>query len=117
MKKKNWIVFLTNLILIMLMLTPVVHATGSIKDLITIGSVTPSQPAGIKANTIIGTIKWIGYLVGIGMFIWVGIKYLLSGAGEKAKAKETLIPLLAGAILITTGTAITAAVFSTFGYN
>ena len=117
MKKEKRIVFFTNLILIMLVLMPVVNAGGSIRDLITIGSLRPSQPAGIKANTIIGTIKWVGYLVGIGMFIWVGIKYLLAGAGEKAKAKETLIPLLAGAILITTGAAITGAVFSMFGYN
>lgn len=116
MKKKNYIVFFTSLILIMLIISPVVNA-GSIKDMIQISNLTPSQPDGINAVSILGTIKWVGYIVGIGMFVWVGIKYLLSGAGEKAKAKETLIPLLVGAILVTTGTAITAAVFSMFGYN
>lgn len=116
MKKKNYIVFFTSLILMMLIMSPIVNA-GSIKDMIQISNLTPTQPSGIKAVSIIGTIKWVGYIVGIGMFIWVGIKYLMAGAGEKAKAKETLIPLLAGAILITTGTAITSAVFSVFGYN
>lgn len=116
MKKKNYIVFFTSLILIMLIISPVVNA-GSIKDMIQISNLTQSQPDGINAVSILGTIKWVGYIVGIGMFVWVGIKYLLSGAGEKAKAKETLIPLLVGAILVTTGTAITAAVFSMFGYN
>lgn len=115
MNKKKSIVFLTNLILIIFAIMPVVNA--SVTDLISIGSITGTQLTRIKAVTIIGTIKWVGYLVGIGMFIWVGIKYLLAGAGEKAKAKETLIPLLAGAILITTGTAITATVFSIFGHG
>ena len=116
MKNKKIIVFFTSLILMMIIMMPVVSA-GSIKDMIGISNLTPSQLPGFKAVTLIGTIKWIGYIVGIGMFIWVGIKYLLSGAGEKAKAKETLIPLLIGAILVTSGTAVTAAVFSTFGYN
>lgn len=113
MKNKKVIYFITNLLLILLLMTPCVNATIDI----TITNITPSQLPGIKAVTLIGVIKWIGYLVGIGMFIYVGIKYLLAGAGEKAKAKETLIPILIGAVLVTSGTAITAAVFSTFGYN
>ena len=116
MKNKKIIVFFTSLILMMMVMTSVAFA-GSIKDMFGISGLAPKQPDGIKAVTLIGTVKWIGYIVGIGMFIWVGIKYLLSGAGEKAKAKETLIPLLIGAILVTSGTAITVAVFSTFGYN
>ncbi len=105
--------FMLSLILIMFIYSHIVNATGIP---VTIPSVSPSQP-NINANAILGVVQWIGYIIGIGMFMWVGIKYLLSGAGEKAKAKETLIPLLIGAIMVTSGTAITAAVFTAFGYN
>ncbi len=112
MKNKKIISFAMAFILSMIMIMPYTCAIE-----ISISGLKPAQPSGIKAATILGVVQWIGYLIGIGMIIFVGIKYLLAGAGEKAKAKETLIPILIGAILITMGTAITAAVFSLFGYN
>lgn len=112
MKSKKMICFITVFILSMIMIMPYTCAIE-----ISISNLTPAQPSGIKATTILGVVQWIGYVIGIGMIIFVGIKYLLAGAGEKAKAKETLIPILIGAILITMGTAITATVFSLFGYN
>ncbi len=112
MKIKKRIIFITVLMLILFLFVPCVNAIP-----VSVGNITPTQLPGIKAVTLIGIIQWIGYIVGIGMFIWIGIKYLLAGAGEKAKAKETLIPLLIGAFMVTAGTAITAAVFSTFGSN
>ena len=62
--------------------------------------VTPSGSVQTKAVNVIGIIQWAGYIVAIGMLVWVGIKYVMSGAAEKAKAKETLIPIVIGAILI-----------------
>lgn len=114
---KNKIIFL--LLLIMMFSISIVNASNakSVKDLIGISNVTGSQLDGIKANTILGTIVWLGYIVSIGMFIWVGIKYVMSGAGEKAKAKETLVPILVGAFLISTGATITATVFGIFGHG
>ena len=64
-----------------------------------------------KAKTLLGTLQWGGYLVAIGMLIWVGIKYLMSGAAEKAKAKETLVPIVIGAILVAGATWIASALF------
>lgn len=116
MKNKKILCFITAFVLTMMMAMPCVCAAGD-KINITISNLTPTQPSGIKAVTILGVVQWIGYMIGIGMIIFVGIKYLLAGAGEKAKAKETLIPILIGAILITMGTAITTVVFSLFGYN
>ena len=57
-------------------------------------------------------LQWIGYLVAIGMIMWVGIRYLLSAAGEKAKAKEMLMPMFIGAFLVVAATSIAAAIFN-----
>ena len=65
-----------------------------------------------KALGLLGTLQWVGYLVAIGMLIWVGIKYLMSGAAEKAKAKETLIPIVIGAVLVAGATWIASALFT-----
>lgn len=78
------------------------------------GEINPSELDGASdvVSTGLGTLQWIGYLISIGMVIWVGIRYLLSGAGEKAKAKETLIPLVVGAFLIASATTIASVVFN-----
>lgn len=78
---------------------------------------TPTVPSGgsslqTKATSILGVIQWVGYVIAIGMIIWVGIKYVMSGAGEKAKAKETLIPIVIGAVLIAGAATIAQFVFS-----
>ena len=65
-----------------------------------------------KSLSLLGTLQWVGYLVAIGMLIWVGIKYLMSGAAEKAKAKETLIPIVIGAVLVAGATWIASALFT-----
>lgn len=78
---------------------------------------TPGAPTGagslqVKATGVLGVIQWVGYIVAIGMLIWVGIKYVTSGAGEKAKAKETLIPIVIGAVLIAGATWIAQFIFN-----
>ena len=79
---------------------------------------TPGTPAGASGmtntiNTVLGAIQWIGFIVAIAMLIYVGIKYLTSGAGKKAEAKETLIPMLIGAVLVVLAPTIAKAVFNT----
>ena len=64
-----------------------------------------------KGLGLLGTLQWIGYLVAIGMVIWVGIRYLISGAGEKAKAKEMLVPVVIGAVLVAGATWIASTLF------
>lgn len=95
---------------------PVTMATSSVTSFINISNITPDDDGIMsgKIGPLMGTLQWIGYIVAIGMLIWVGIKYVMSGASEKAKAKETLVPLVFGAVLVAAGTAITAAVFGVF---
>ena len=62
--------------------------------------------------TILGTLQWVGYLVSIAMLIWAGVRYMTSSVGEKVKAKESLLPMVAGAILVAGATWIASAVFN-----
>lgn len=77
------------------------------------GKLTPKdENMGLDntANMILGVMQWIGYVIAVGMIIFCGIKYLMSGAGEKAKVKDTLVPLLIGAILIAGASTIAGAI-------
>lgn len=70
---------------------------------------------GGTVNNVLGAIQTLGYVVAIIMVMYVGIKYLTAGATKKAEAKETLIPILVGAILIVAATTITSWLFSIAG--
>ena len=80
-----------------------------------IPSFSPTQPDGTDfVGDMLGVIQWIGIIVGVVMIIWVGIKYLMAGAGEKAKAKETLVPMLVGAALVILAPTIMNTVYGFF---
>lgn len=70
---------------------------------------------GIEVAKILGVMQWVGIAIAVGMIIFCGIKFVMSGAGEKAKVKETLIPILIGAVLIACAVTITEIVFAVFG--
>lgn len=63
---------------------------------------SPSAPDGISpmAQTILGAIQYIGYAIALGMIIYVGIKYTMSAANEKADLKRASINYVIGAIII-----------------
>lgn len=83
-------------------------------------TVTPTAPTGNVSNavgTILGVAQWIGFIVGIAMIIWCGVKYLTAGAGTKAEVKSTMIPILVGAFLVALAPTLAAWLFNTFGNN
>ena len=53
-----------------------------------------------KLPVIINGIAWIGYGVSFGMLIFIGIKYMLSAANEKATLKQGAINYVIGGALI-----------------
>lgn len=111
--KKN--IFSLCLVVVTLLITFMCSTTFAIGNIITIGQPSATPIPGMDAANWIGTLKWIGYIVAIGMIIWCGVKYVMAGAGEKAKSKETLIPILIGTVLVVAGIEITAAVFNALG--
>lgn len=62
------------------------------------------------ATTVLGFITFAAWAIAIGMAIFIGIKYMLSGAGKKAEVKDTILPYLIGAICV--GAASSIATFA-----
>ena len=63
---------------------------------------------------ILGVIQVVGVIVAIVMVMYVGLKYLTSGAGKKAEAKETMVPVLIGAVCIALAPTIVTWIFGAF---
>ena len=105
------------LLVLMFVMMPVVNYVQAtdINNLVSIGKIEPKALSGIDSATIMGVVVWIGYIVATGMVLWVGLKYVISGAGEKAKAKENIIPIIVGALLITTGSTIVSVLIDIYG--
>ena len=78
--------------------------------------VDPNVPQTLKngIGKILGAVQFIGLIVGIAMIIYIGIKYLTAGAGQKAEVKSTMVPLLIGAILVMMGPTIANWIFGLF---
>lgn len=85
-----------------------------IADSLGLNDVEAKPVDGIDAAKILGVMQWLGYAIAVGMIIFCGIKFVMAGAGEKAKIKETLVPILIGAILIACAVTITRAAFGLF---
>lgn len=79
------------------------------------GVTSPGDPGaaiktlGEEALDIIGIVAWF---VAIGMVIYIGIKYIFTGAGGMAKVKTTLFPLIVGLVIIGSASQIASAVVS-----
>ena len=62
----------------------------------------PQEPTGLgtPVGKILGAIQLFGYAIAIGMLIYIGIKYMMSSANEKAELKQVSIYYIIGAIVI-----------------
>ena len=76
--------------------------------------VPPTDDVQGGVQTVLGAAQWIGFIVGIAMIIWVGVKYLTAGAGKKAEVKSTMIPILVGAALVALAPTIANWIFGMF---
>ena len=65
-----------------------------------IGDPTPPPGMGNAVSKVLGILQWVGYAFSVGMLIYIGIKYVMSAANEKADLKQGLINFVIGAILI-----------------
>ena len=79
-----------------------------------IGKITPNEPtgAGGTVGIIVGTLQWVGYAIAIGMLVFIGIKYVMASANEKADLKQSLVKYVIGAVLIVFATTIAKWVFT-----
>lgn len=75
----------------------------------TVFATNPTTSAGTisgKVSQILNALAWFGYAIALGMFIYIGIKYAMSAANEKANVKQGLINYLIGAVLIASASVI-----------
>ena len=61
-------------------------------------------------NAILSALAWFGYAIAIGALVFMGIKYVMSGAQEKANLKGSLSKYLIGIALIVFCSTIASAV-------
>lgn len=51
-------------------------------------------------STVLGTVRWIGVMLAIGWLIYLGIKYVMASADEKASLKGGMIKMLIGVVIL-----------------
>lgn len=93
------------MIVMMLLSTSAVFAT--ITDG---GQFAPGDAASIVGKGL-SILKWVAYAGCAIMLTFAGIKYVMAGADEKAAAKESLLPILLGAVLIFAATSVAGFMF------
>ena len=96
-KTKKIMRILLNVIMIISMLNSVVLATTSTEERIE-----------NSLGKILNALAWLGYAIAFGMFIFVGAKYTLSAANEKADVKRGMVGFVIGAFLIAGASTIAA---------
>lgn len=114
--KKKLLLFLS-LFVIILSITTVSLAMGDnlvIPLEITIGDNSP-VPVDKIAGSLVGMAQWAGMVIGIGMILYIGIKYVTTGASGKADAKSTVVPWIIGAVVIMCAGTIVTGIFDKFG--
>lgn len=81
-----------------------------------IGFTDPDTTSGLGniASRVLGFIQFIGYGIAVGMLLYIGIKYMMSSAADKADLKKGSINYVVGAILVAGATAIVSMLI-TFG--
>ena len=104
--------FLALLVISMLMCS--VAFAGSAEDIFKKGSAT--LPTGVQdaAGSAFQMIKTGGLIVGGLMLCWAGFKYLTAGAGKKAEAKESILPIVIGSAIIILAPQIIDAIWGMF---
>ena len=70
-----------------------------------------------KASIILGWLRNISAIVSVIAIMVVGLKYIIGSVEEKAKYKETLIPIVIGCIMITSGSTIISFIYDNFIYK
>lgn len=53
-----------------------------------------------RVDTILSTIQYVGYAFAVGLLIWLGIRYTMAPANERADLKNGSIKYVVGAIIV-----------------
>lgn len=95
MKTMKKIVSMLLTVSILLTMGSMVFAGDVIKP-----SVPGDNPFSSAGSTVLGYIQWFGYAMAVGMLLYIGIKYMMASANEKADLKKGSINYVIGAVLV-----------------
>lgn len=112
--KKN---MLKKILLIVMMLCSVpllTYANAYIPDKIDPGLPVGTENINNMTLRIIGSLMWIGYAIALGTIIYVGIKYVMASADEKASLKGLFTKIIIGTLIIVSAVTITNIVLNAF---
>lgn len=109
MKKRN---IIATIACLMIVIPQVVMATDHLGG-VTIGDVHEFD--GVSSN-VLGIVQFFGYAMAIGMILYLGIKYMMAPANEKADVKNASIKYVIGAILLAGGSGLLG-IIQTFSRN
>lgn len=75
---------------------------------ISVPEIGTEAPEGLDTvgSKVLGYVQWFGYILAIGMLLYLGIKYMMSSANEKADLKKGSINYVIGAILVAGASAV-----------
>ncbi len=93
--KKMLSIFLTMIMMISMILGTIVYAGNKIP---TPGVVTGN--AKNVASNALGLVQVFAYAIAVGMIMYLGIKYMMAPANEKADIKNASIKYVVGAVLV-----------------
>ena len=102
-KKMKKIMSLVLTFVLLMSMGATVFATG-----ITIGSPTSNELSKIASNSL-GWVRWFGYAIAIAMLLYIGIKYMMASANEKADLKKGSINYVIGAVLVAAASTLVGA--------
>ena len=106
MKKKVLKIFI--IIVIIFLMVNVTFAGGYIPQNPTpsLGDIDNLNVIQNTATNLIGALMWFGYIAAIGMVIFIGIKYVIASADERASMKGMLVKVAIGSLIIVTSITI-----------
>ena len=117
MNKVLKITMVVAILVAMLFISTSVFANGKMIDPSKINATydsTASSSLVTIAGKVIGLIRNIAVIAGVILLTWIGLKFMLGSAEEKAKYKESLMPLIIGIIVVMSATQIATMIFGFF---
>ena len=112
MKKTMKVIsILMTVLMIISIVTPVLATT--IGDVTINPSYTGDAKTSTTLNTVLGMIKYLGIFLAVGILMFLGIKYMMGSASEKAEYKKTMIPFIVGVVLLFAAAVIVQIIQST----
>ncbi len=90
------------------MLTVAMLCTMATSVFANIPKPVPPTSGGLNKmqGNVLGLVQWFGYAIAVGMLMYIGIKYMMASANEKADLKKGAISYVIGAILLVAASSV-----------